>query len=261
MCTTADTLRNLRCIDWTTLEAHKDELFFSESSEAQSGLLNRLTGGQLFSLSRPTRPGERIDIFMSHSWHDSSKVKWEKLKGFAEEFKLANNRYPTLWLDNVCLDQCRINEGLKALPVNLMACRSMLVLSGKTYPRRLWCAWELLTLFAFTDTSHAIERVKLVPIDETDDGQYFDALAELERFDVLNAHCYDPNEEKRLREVIAAVGVDRFNERIRHLATVLRSEAESPPTRRLSLRAMTRGRSNVTPDSAGSAGSWCLGRQ
>merc|ERR1712151_525551 len=160
----------------------------------------------------------------------------------AEEFKVTNNRYPTLWLDNVCLDQTRINEGLKALPVNLMACRKMLVLSGKTYPRRLWCAWELLTLFAFTDTSCAIERVKLITIDSTEDGQHFDALAELERFDVLDAHCYDPNEEARLREVIAAVGVERFNERIRHLATVLRSELEREVlgSKRLSIRTVTR---------------------
>ena len=68
---------------------------------------------------------------------------------------------------------------MKSLPVNVMACKTFLAVCGTTcrtsekkgsgehepktttarqrfptrrYARRLWCAWELFTLFAFMDT-------------------------------------------------------------------------------------------------------------
>ena len=50
----------------------------------------------------------------------------------------------------VCIDQLNIVDGLRMLPVSLMACKHLLVLFGQTYPNRLWCAWELFTLLAFS---------------------------------------------------------------------------------------------------------------
>ena len=55
------------------------------------------------------------------------------------------------------------------------------------------------------------------------DGDTVDVLQQLERFDVGDARCYDPNEEARIRRVIDAVGVDSFNTRIRNLATKCRA--------------------------------------
>lgn len=43
-------------------------------------------------------------------------------------------------------------------------------------------------------------------------------LGRLEQFTVDDAHCYDPNEEFRLRKVIDAVGKDRFRDNVRKLA-------------------------------------------
>ena len=43
-------------------------------------------------------------------------------------------------------------------------------------------------------------------------------LNNLRSFDVQESHCYDPNEECNLRNVITAVGGQRFNESIRKLA-------------------------------------------
>merc|ERR1712048_1021149 len=63
--------RNLRCIDWEQIVAHKDLLFFSNAANTQANAsLNVLTGGNLFSYSRPVWEGEQVDFFVSHSWHD-----------------------------------------------------------------------------------------------------------------------------------------------------------------------------------------------
>ena len=48
-------------------------------------------------------------------------------------------------------------------------------------------------------------------------------LESLLHFKVGDAHCYDPNEELRLRQIIAAVGEQRFNERIRNAAAQVAS--------------------------------------
>ena len=53
---------------------------------------------------------------------------------------------------------------------------------------------------------HLYQADALVSTDndprETDD----DVLAALKNFDVADSHCYDPNEEVKLRTVINAVG-------------------------------------------------------
>ena len=50
------------------------------------------------------------------------------------------------------------------LPVNVMACKKMLVLCGHTYSSRLWCAWELFTLFSFQGHKRALEQIELIPL-------------------------------------------------------------------------------------------------
>ena len=56
-------------------------------------------------------------------------------------------------------------HALRMLPRSLMACKQMLVLFGQTFQNRLWCAWELFTLLAFSHMEQALERIALVPVD------------------------------------------------------------------------------------------------
>ena len=105
-----------------------------------------------------------------------------------------------------------------------MACDQMLVLCGPTYSTRLWCVWELFTLLSFSTLEHAQERITLAALtQETDDSDGLDGLV---TFDVAKAHCYDPNEEARLRSVICASGEFTFNSRIKKLAESCRSAQE-----------------------------------
>ena len=86
-------------------------------------------------------PGRKIDFFVSHSWSDDGDLKLSKLEEFAAKFKKDKGYSPTFWLDTACIDQSNIGNGLKVLPINIMACSQMLVLCGDTYCDRLWCVW------------------------------------------------------------------------------------------------------------------------
>merc|ERR1719160_1683603 len=88
---------------------------------------------EFFKFSRPVQASEQIDFFMSNSWHDDKDAKWEKLVQVADDFYRDHGRYPTFWFDKVCIDQSRISDCLKVLPVNVMACERLLALCGHTY--------------------------------------------------------------------------------------------------------------------------------
>mmetsp|Transcript_58406 Transcript_58406/g.120699 ORF Transcript_58406/g.120699 Transcript_58406/m.120699 type:complete len:149 (+) Transcript_58406:1-447(+) len=47
------------------------------------------------------------------------------------------------------------------------------------------------------------------------------ALQKLARFDLMNARCYDPNEELRLRRVISAIGQLSFENKIQALGQLI----------------------------------------
>ena len=155
------------------------------------------------------------------------------------EFEAKRKRQPRLWLDKVCIDQENITDGLRVLVVNVMACKKVLVVCGKTYTQRLWCILELFVLFAFSDNEKAtLLRVEILPIEG--DGVTRDSvLSSMSNFSLGSAHCYDPNEEARLRGVMEAVGEDKFVERVRSLGRrllALEAAAEIRTTTALSKR-------------------------
>lgn len=203
------------------------------------------------ALSRPLKPGEKIDFFMSHSWHDDPILKWKELKKFVKAFIKKHRREPTFWLDKACIDQDNIQDGLKVLPVNVMACQKMLVLCGPTYSSRLWCTWELFTLFSFSEMNEALAKIKIVSFGESalvsnrsdsdllsrhalyraaENGTWQAAAVRsldlLLEYDVAQSHCYDPNEEHSLRTVIRAVGESKFNRSIQRMAEAVIEEQE-----------------------------------
>ncbi|CAE7378861.1 unnamed protein product [Symbiodinium natans] len=193
--------KNLRCVDWAALSPE---------------VLKGSGGGNMsdFALSRSVRRGEIIDFFVSHSSSDSPARKWKAFQLVAEDFYEKNGRYPTFWIDKFCINQKQIADGLRVLPVNVMSCRKMLCLSGKTYHARLWCAWELCVPLSFMSMQMAVKQIVVVPLVES-------ALVALTVFDSSEARCYDPNEEHRLRRVIEAIGQQRFEIKIRALGQLL----------------------------------------
>lgn len=192
--------RNLRCIDWRNMSLE----LMDTCSEC-----GRVQGS--YKLSRPVRAGERIDFFLSHSWHDDPVQKWSRLEHIAETFMRKHGRYPTFWLDRVCIDQSNLADGLRVLPINIASCHKMIALVGETYAHRLWCIWEIFTVFAFASGDGAHWKIELVSMAT---GSSKSGLEGLLSFDLSEAHTYDPNEEMRLMRVIDTVGRRHFESRI-----------------------------------------------
>ena len=211
-------MSDLRCVDWCHL--HED-LFTKSVREGSNNFFDR---------SRPLQEQEQIDFFISHSWHDNGAEKYEKLLLLASDFKIKYGRDPTFWLDKVCFDQERLSDSLKALPINVMACRKVLILCGKSYCTRLWCIWEIFTVLSFTDFSEAYKKLEILPIDNL-----VNLEKELCSFSVENCKCYDPNEEQKIFNVIKACcgskGLIFFNEQIRRLSNSVNVPLDAGSTR------------------------------
>lgn len=112
-----------------------------------------------------------------------------------------------------------MGDDLKKLSLDIASCNSMVCLVGHHFPTRLWCAWELFTIFAFQRDADAIERVQLISlarVGQKDHAQ--EALAGMLRFDVRNTLCYSPNDRHKLMSIINAVGATQFNAKIRKMS-------------------------------------------
>lgn len=172
----------------------------------------------MFNLSRNLNNNETIDYFISHSWSDSAEEKYFVLTNISNEYKKKHGKFPTFWLDKVCINQDDIGDGLRVLPVNIMCCNKMLVLCGETYTNRLWCVWEMATLFAFLNAIDIINRLEFANVMKGVNNGERIVLLKLLNFNIENAHCYDPNEEKKLLNVIDAVGINKFHDKIHEVA-------------------------------------------
>ena len=123
-----------------------------------------------------------------------------------------HGREPTAWFDKACLVPSEAYIDLGCLPVYIMACKRMLILSGLTYTKRLWCIWELYTFFSLCpDNSNT--RLVIISLDGENHTQRM-----LSEFEVDEAHCTSRTDETKLREIIQAGGTDLFEETIRGLA-------------------------------------------
>lgn len=81
-----------------------------------------------------------------------------------------------------------------------------------TYLDRLWCVWELQTVFSFDIRELSIDRVELLPIGDRDA-----LLRRADAWTLDSAHCWDPNEELRMRRIVYAIGEDKFVAAVRAL--------------------------------------------
>jgi hypothetical protein len=158
----------------------------------------------------------------SHAWTDNATWKRTELIEFSETFKKEHGRYPTFWFDKLCIDQSNPGNGIATLPINIGACKSMLVLMGPEYIKRLWCVWELFTLFTFANKELALERIKIIPHSDVD------VEKSINGFDIDQAHSFDPNEEVKLRHLmINVVGTKNLVQSLKSLK--LEQKPNLPP--------------------------------
>ena len=204
--------KQLRLIEWQNMSL---ELL---SSSQCKGSTEEERKRDAIRLTRPAQMGE-IDVMLSHSWHDDPGAKWAALQAFARDFHRREGRYPTFWLDKVCIDQGDIEGCLKSLSIYLMGCRTTLALVGDTYMTRLWCVLELYTLHAFcsdpsivfvdittkgTGAGAASTGSKQDKVKKGEVEVEMDMREMVAKFEVSQAHCFNPNEEALIRRVVDA---------------------------------------------------------
>ena len=203
---------NFRVFDW---ENFNDGLLLKSPRQLSSDEEKK----QLYGLSRPvTVHSERTkaDFFVSHSWEDDATTKCKALRKF-----MAQNKGATLWLDKVCIDQMNPGDALSVLPINVGMCKRLLILMSpscvtwplrdfsfyqlniphppptlRSYLKRLWCVWELFSLFTFCNDELAVERIAICAVQDD-----FDVNEAFQKFDLNEAHCFDPNEECKFRHI------------------------------------------------------------
>ena len=153
-----------------------------------------------------------IDFFVCHSWRDSPEAKVKALQLVREVYVAEHGREPTIWIDKFCMHrrgvQSQVGMDLACLPVYIMACQKMLVLSGDTFASRLWCVWEMYTFFSICP--HKQNRVIIASLD----GSY-SAHAMLSNFRLETAQCGNANDEEKLLAVIEAGGASCFENTVR----------------------------------------------
>ena len=238
----------LRCVEWSnlTLDMLKSGPICGASDPA-------LQANLYYQLSRDVLEGEEIVFFLSHSWSDDADAKYAALESVVADFERSNGRSPTFWFDKVCIDQQRIADGLRVLPVSVMACKRMLVLCGTTYATRLWCVWEIFILVAFIDLEHAFERLYFVSLGGSGQGE--NVLGELQDFNVANAQCFNPNDQARLSRIIHSLGDEHFSSLIRQIGhACTKQKASFRVSRSTTLSGLYRlfGRCQLRADGCGS---------
>ena len=91
---------------------------------------------------------------------------------------------------------------------------------GPTYLKRLWCIWEIFTLFCFCNDELAAERIEILPLIDTNE-----LIEQLETFNIDEAHCFDPNEEYKLRYLmLEVIGMKKLKRSIVKLKDILKSK-------------------------------------
>ena len=128
------------------------------SALCESDFTSNVDSG-LNSKVRRQRLGE-VDAFLSHSWHDPPKQKWQVLCAWADTFQRQHGRDPIVWLDKACLNQTDIEAQLVCLPIFLSGCQKLVILAGPTFVERLWCVIEV---FTFLKMGGDPERVDFLP--------------------------------------------------------------------------------------------------
>ena len=197
--------------------AFRDDLFKTSPRELSNWSVEEKK--KLHDLSEPvivkTRL-DKIDYFISHAWADNAENKCYAMRYFIGSFSTVS-RKPSFWLDKVCIDQNDTTKGIECLPINIGACKKILILMGKEYMTRLWCIWELFMLFTFCNRELGLERLRIVCIDDD-----IDFAREVENFSIDKAHAFDPNEEYRLRYImLKVVGEEKIKEIFSDLLTLV----------------------------------------
>jgi len=171
-----------------------------------------------------------LDAYVVHSNYDDAPAKWVALECWRINFRSKSRaREPTLFIDRVCMAPAlyRRPAAVEATPVYLGGAKSLLVLAGETFARRLWCVTEVLLFLSLGGSPSQVHVATLAT-----DADALQRFAEsCEAFDVREAQCHRADDAAHLRGLLTACfggDVGAFNTHARAaLAAVVRAQPGS----------------------------------
>ena len=200
------TIQCIRCISWDILSTMPEVI-------TGGGPLDVVGAGptNLYKLSQACQLSE-CDAFLSHSWNDNGRQKWQTLRGWCEEFKGINHRSPRLWIDKFCIEQNNIQADLRRLPIFLAGCNIILILSGPTYTSRLWCCVELFVEVTMRGNDESRELPILLTLGD-DENEHERVRESWDKFDAAACQCFNAEDKTRMFAVIERHpgGIQGFN--------------------------------------------------
>eukprot|EP00928_Gymnodinium_smaydae_P024704 TRINITY_DN19916_c0_g1_i1.p1 TRINITY_DN19916_c0_g1~~TRINITY_DN19916_c0_g1_i1.p1 ORF type:complete len:489 (-),score=55.91 TRINITY_DN19916_c0_g1_i1:108-1574(-) len=139
------------------------------------------------------------DAFISHSWHDPAKEKWECLQKWRVAFVAEQGREPFVWLDKFCIDQNNIEESLCCLPIFLSGCRRLVIFCGTKYLRRLWCIMEI---FTYVHIDGDLNQLEFHYVEEKPGADRLLIDAGFHSFSAEKCECFKPAEKVKMLSII-----------------------------------------------------------
>jgi hypothetical protein len=169
-----------------------------------------------FLKSRPLKPMEKIDFYISHGWDDNGDMKYDMLKLLTQEFYCLNGRYPTFWIDKFCVQKHTDGETWQYVPLFMSMCDRIILLAGRAYPTRLWTLLE--PFISFVNEKH-VDRILLIPVEKKETNE--NVFIEFERLCISKCKTYSPNDDTYLKNLFIAGGQQRFERCMTSIAQTL----------------------------------------
>jgi len=165
--------------DFSTITALAKLNFRAVSAEfvTQDALSSSAPDPALQSLAMRCTFGE-CDAFITHSWSDDPRAKWQALQTWRKEFERRRGRAPMVWIDRLCIDQSAIADNLACLPVFMAGCQTLLALAGPTWLTRLWCVVEV-HVWIWCNSGNSEGTIEMIDITQSQETQSLETLKEL----------------------------------------------------------------------------------
>jgi len=141
-----------------------------------------------------SRPVNKLDCFVSHSWFDSPHDKAAALRKWSADFAAREGRAPVAWLDLFCLEQTHeaLAKSVTCLPIYLLACDKVVLLRSVSLCSRLWCLTEAYTCYVSQLQTLATNAAGFEVVDVT-------PVASLpSRINVVHAKCTLASDQEAL---------------------------------------------------------------
>jgi len=109
-----------------------------------------------------------VDAYISQSWDDDPRLRWDALQAWRRTFKEVHGREPRIWLDSFCSTKLDAEASLALLPLYIAGCRSFLSLGGSRYASSTRC---LIEVYTFAEIGRPADAFEIRVLSDIEHGE------------------------------------------------------------------------------------------